>query len=176
MKIFETHKLLGLVGLFKDPYHLLKAAREAQKRKFAHCDAVLPYPIHGLDLILGQKRSLIPWVTLVFGLAGCFGGAGLEIWTSAIDWPIIIGGKPFNSLPAFVPIIFECTILLGGLATAAALFAICRIPNFHTRVLDNEITNDAFALYVPAREKGFSEEDVKGFLEKSGAYEIKMVE
>ncbi|MBI4125158.1 MAG: DUF3341 domain-containing protein [Deltaproteobacteria bacterium] len=171
-----SSKLLGIVAVFKDPYHLLRAAGEAQRRQFKHCDAFTPYPVHGLDKLLGIKRSLIPWVTLVFGLAGCLGGLGLQIWTSAVAWPLNIGGKPFLSIPAFIPITFECTVLLGGLATFAALLMFCRLPNYHTRALDKEITNDAFALYISAKEEGFREGDVREFLEKSGAYEIKMVE
>lgn len=171
-----SHPLLGIVGLFKDPYHLLRAAKEAKTRRFKHCDAFVPFPVHGLDELLNIKRSKIPWVTLVVGLAGCFGGLLLQIWTSAIDWPLNIGGKPFLSLPAFIPITFECTILLGGLSTFAALLVICKLPNFHTRALDPGITNNVFALYIPAKESGFKEQDVKQFLKNSGAYEIKMVE
>lgn len=171
-----SSKLLGVVGLFKDPYHLLRAAKEANSRGFRHCDAFSPFPVHGVDKLLNHPRSFIPWITLVFGLTGCFGGLALQIWTSAIAWPLNVGGKPFISLPAFIPITFECTILFGGLATAAALFAICKLPNYHTRTLDPGITDAAFALYVSAKESGFREEDVKTFLEQSGAYEIKMVE
>lgn len=170
------HRLLGLVGLFKDPYHLLKAAQSAHLRNFVHCDAFTPYPIHGLDKILRHKRSLIPWVTLLFGLIGCFGGLGFQIWVSAVDWPVNIGGKPYLSIPAFIPVTFECTVLLGGLATFAAVLWFCRLPNYHTRALDKEITNHTFALYVPAKEAGFREEDVKQFLEKAGAVEVKRVE
>src|SRR3989338_9606741 len=170
-----SHKLLGIIGFFKDPFHLLKAAKETQTRNFKHCDAYTPFPIHGLDHLLGQKRSKVPWVTLVLGLTGCFGGFGLEIFASAIAWPINVGGKPFVSLPAFVPIGFECTILLGGLATVAAMFMFCRLPNLQSRVLDEKITDNVFALYVPAKEEGFRESDVKGFMEKCGAYEIRMV-
>lgn len=171
----KHHRLLGIVGLFKDPYHLLKAAKETQTRNFKHCDAYTPFPIHGLDAILGQKRSALPWVTLVLGLAGCFGGFGLEIFTSAMAWPINVGGKPFNSFPAFVPIGFECTILLGGLATVAAMFMFCRLPNFHAPVLDEKITDNLFALYVPAKEEGFQENDVKALMEKAGAVEVRMI-
>ncbi|MDO8494422.1 MAG: DUF3341 domain-containing protein [Deltaproteobacteria bacterium] len=172
----DLHKLLGIVGLFRDPYHLLRGAKEAHKRQFKHCDAFTPYPIHGLDKILRHKKSLIPWITLVAGLTGCAAGFALQIWTSAIDWPLNIGGKPLLSIPAFVPVAFELTILFGGLATAAALFLFCRLPDFHTRILDKDITNNIFALYVPAKEEGFQESEVQQFLKEAGAYEIKMVE
>ena len=170
-----SNKLLGIVGFFKDPYHLLRAAKEARARQFKFCDAYTPFPIHGLDAILGQKRSVVPWVTLVMGLAGCFGGFGLEIFTSAISWPINVGGKPFNSFPAFVPIGFECTILLGGLATLAALLMFCRLPNFKSSILNESITDNTFALYVSAKEESFREDDVKNLMEKCGAIETRMV-
>lgn len=170
------HRLLGIVGLFKDPYHLLKAAKEVERRHFKHCDAFTPYPVHGLDEVLSISRSKIPWITLLFGLFGCFGGLGFQIWVSAIAWPLNVGGKPFVSLPAFIPITFELTVLIGGLATFVALLMFCRLPNYHTRILDKGITSDAFALYIPAKEEGFREEEVKGFLKECGAYEIKMVE
>lgn len=169
-------KLIGIVGLFKNPDALVQGAKEVRSRGFIHSDAYTPFPIHGMDKLLGQKRSLLPWITLVMGLAGCFGGLALTIWTSAIDWPLNVGGKPLVSLPAFVPIIFECTILLGGIFTVVGLFGLCRLPNYHTHVFDKDITHDVYALFIPAKEKGFQESDVKGFLEKSGAYEIKTVE
>lgn len=168
--------MVGLVGLFKDPYHLLRAARAFRKKGFHGCDALTPYPVHGLEEALGIRRSWIPWVTLVFGLAGCFGGLWLQVWTSAVDWPLNVGGKPMLSIPAFIPVTFECTVLLGGLATAAALFLICRLPAFHPRILDREITNDVFALYVPAKTENFREEEIQRALEKAGAYEVKKVE
>lgn len=169
-------RLLGIVGLFKDPYHLLKAAKEAHARKFKNCDAFTPFPVHGMDELLSIGRSKVPWITLVFGLIGCFGGLGFQIWVSAVAWPLNVGGKPFLSIPAFIPVTFECAVLLGGLATFFGLLGILRLPNFHTKILDPNITNDVFALYIPAKEAGFRESDVKAFLEKSGAYEIKMVE
>lgn len=169
-------ELPGIVGLFKDPYHLLRAAKEVQKRGLAGCDAVLPYPIHGLDKMLGQKKSLVPWATLLLGLGGCLGGLALTIWTSAYDWPVNIGGKPFNSLAAFIPVIFECTILSGGLATVAALFMFCHLPDYRVKILNPQITNDVFALFVPASGRKFSESDVKQFMQECGAYEIKVVE
>lgn len=168
--------LLGMVGLFKDPYHILRAAKEVHSKGFSQCDAFTPYPVHGLDQALGHKRSLVPWVTLVFGLTGCFAGLALQIWTSAIDWPLNVGGKPFISLPAFIPIAFECTILFGGIATFVALLLFCRLPNYHLPIIDRGITDVAYALYIPAKEVGFEEQMLRELLEKAGAYEVRLVE
>ena len=97
---------------------------------FKKYDAYTPYPVHGLDDAMGLKRSWIPYATFFAGITGAISAAALEIWTSAVDWPINIGGKPMVSFPAFIPIIFELTVLFGGLTTMGALFYACDLPNF----------------------------------------------
>ena len=82
---------------------------------------VLPLPIHGIDDVLGIRRSRLTIVCFVAGLVGCAVGLLAQYWTSAVDWPLDIAGKPFDSLPAFVPVAFELTVLFGGLATALVL-------------------------------------------------------
>lgn len=167
--------MLGIVGLFKEPGQVVAAAKAAGV-KYKETEAFSPYPIHALFEALKIKRSLIPWVTLVMGLSGLFGGWLLTYWTSVIDWPLIVGGKPLHSLPAFVPILFECTILLGGVSTFLALWAFCRLPNFHTAVFDEKITDDTFALFIPIKNENFREEEVKNLFREHGAYEIKLVQ
>ena len=170
-----SSRLLGIVGLFKDPYHLLRAAKEAQTRAFVHCDAFTPYPVHGVDKLLNHKRSWIPWVTLVAGLTGCFGGLGFQIWVSAIDWPINIAGKPFLSIPAFIPITFECTVLFAGLATAATLIAVCKLPNSKPTILDPSLTNDKFALFVSAEDPSYRESEFTDLMKRAGAHKVRVV-
>src|ERR1700728_3050362 len=116
----------GVMAVFKDERTLLKAAKSTREKfNFVHYDAFTPYPVHGIDEAMGIKRSWLPWVTFFAGITGTVSALALEIWTSAIDWPINIGGKPFVSLPAFIPITFELTVLFGGLATVGALFYVC---------------------------------------------------
>src|SRR5262245_37589460 len=100
--------LRGVLALYEDPDTLLRAAAQVREHGFAGADAYTPYPVHGLSEALGIRRSWVPYVTLVMGLIGAGLGLLLQIWTSAVDWPIIVGGKPFVSLPAFIPITFEC--------------------------------------------------------------------
>jgi mono/diheme cytochrome c family protein len=102
-----------------------------------------PFPIHHMDEALGEKRSRLPWVTGVLGLTGFSGALALQYWTSVIDYPLVIGGKPLASIPAFIPVLFESTVLLAGLGTVATLFAITKlrprlkVPNLHIGANDD---------------------------------------
>lgn len=154
----------------------MNAARTAREKKnYKNYDAFTPYAVHGLDDAMGVKRSFLPWVTFFAGLTGTVTALVLEIWTSAIDWPINVGGKPFVSLPAFIPITFELTVLFGGLATVGALFYVCGLPNIKPLILHPRITNDRFVLFVPSTEPGFNESDVTLFLKTLNAEEVSVV-
>src|SRR5215210_6959553 len=89
--------LAGVIGYFDNPDKLIVAMREVRDAKYQYFDAYTPYPIHGLDAAQGLQRSPLPFVTFAAGLTGCSLGFLLQYWTSAVDWPIIVGGKPFNS-------------------------------------------------------------------------------
>ncbi|MCI0406500.1 MAG: DUF3341 domain-containing protein [candidate division Zixibacteria bacterium] len=160
------------VGFFDDPEELLKAGNAARARGFKNLDAFIPYPVHGINEALGIKRSWIPWVTLGAGITG--GGLAFLFmsWTSAVDWPLNVGGKPYISWPAFIPITFECTVLFAGLATMFALWAACRLPQANPKVLDLRITDDRFALVVPIAGTGAEEER---FLREAGALNVQRV-
>lgn len=164
--------LAGVVGFFKDPTALLKAAKKAKEAKFPSFDAFTPFPVHGLDEAQGLKRSPIPFVTFIFGITGTTLAFLFQYWTSAVDWPINVGGKPFNSWPAFVPVMFEVTILFGGLSTVAALFFFCRLPNRKKPLIDPSVTRDRFALMIDAPT---TEEEARNFLQGVGARDIKSI-
>jgi hypothetical protein len=174
--------LAGVIGYFDQPSQLIEAMTEVRKANYQCFDAYTPFPIHGLDAAQGLKRSPLPYVTLVAGILGCTLAFSFEYWTSAVDWPLIVGGKPFNSWPAFVPIMFELTVLFGGLATVAAMFALNRLPNMKRKIYDPEITRDRFALAIEvpecvkvAKYKDFDVAEATEFLKKLGATEVRTV-
>ncbi len=167
----------GMIAVFKNEGDLLSAARAArEKMGFQNYDAFTPYPVHGLDDAMGLKRSWLPYVTFVAGITGTVSALLLQIWTSAFDWPINIGGKPFISFPAFIPITFELTVLFGGLATVGALFFVCGLPNLKRKPLDLRITNDRFVLFVPSSEKKYNEGELKTFLSQFHPEEVSVVQ
>jgi hypothetical protein len=165
----------GAVAYFKNPKELVEAAKSARAKGFSEVETYSPFPIHGMETILGLKPSIVPWATLIGGLAGFALATHLQIWTSAYDWPINVGGKPLVSLPAFLPIMFELTVLLAGLATAAFMFFLNGLPNFKPNPLSPRVTDDRFALYIPfAQQKGGANE-VEGFLKNLPAESVELL-
>ena len=160
------------IGYFEDPRDLLEAARECRRRLIPISDVVSPAPIHGLDEVLGLRPSRLPWVTLWAGLLGAGLGFLLEYWTAAVNWPLNVGGKPLDSLPAFIPVAFELTILLAGLATAAGLFWRSKLwPGRRRPKLHGRTSDDWNALILAQRDGSFAFEEFVGVLERHGAVE-----
>ncbi|OFZ19624.1 MAG: hypothetical protein A2X94_17435 [Bdellovibrionales bacterium GWB1_55_8] len=162
----------GVIGFFDEPRALLEATRQVRDANFARFDSFTPYPVHGMDAAQGIKRSRIPYVTFVAGLCGFLFAFWFQYWTMAVDWPLNVGGKPFNSWPAFVPVMFELTVLVAGLSTLVAMLYFNRLPNVFRRGFDPSITRDRFALLI---EPPASEKEATEFLEQIGAKEVRAV-
>ncbi len=111
-----------LVGTFSSDHELVAATVAARKGGAEIVDAFTPHPVHGLDEAMGIEPSRLPTYCFAFGLAGTCAAIGFEVWTSAFDWALDVGGKPLLSLPAFVPVAFEVTILLAGIGVFFAMF------------------------------------------------------
>lgn len=174
-------EMVGVAGFFDDEHELLKASAQVRdhmrdKKSLGTFDVFTPYPVHGLDEAQGLERSKIPYVAFAMGLTGTICAFALEYWTSAVDWPLIVGGKPFNSWPAFVPVMFELTILFAGLSTFAAMILTCRLPS-RGKSFDPSITRDRFAIVVEKGPVGaqFSEKGAADLLKAVGAKDIKTV-
>jgi len=161
------------IGYFEDSRDLLDAAAECRQRSIPIFDVISPFPIHGLDEVLGIRPSRLPWVTLAAGILGVSLGFYLEYWTAAVNWPLNVGGKPLDSFPAFVPVAFELTILFAGLATAAALLLRSgiwpwrRIPSGLERT-----TDDQHALILAQSDAAFPDEVYAEVLLRHGAVHL----
>jgi hypothetical protein len=171
----EPEPLRGVLALYDNPDTLLQAAARVREHGFHGADAYTPYPVHGLSEALGIKKSWVPYVTLVMGLSGAGLGLLFQIWTSAYDWPINVGGKPMVSLPAFIPVTFECGVLLGGTMTLAALFVACGLPDWSTPILDRDLTNDKFALFIPERKHDWNETRAIDFLKSTRPIDVRVI-
>ena len=164
-----------MVGIFSDPDVVLEAASRAKSRGWQSLDMITPYPLHGAEHAIGLKKSWVPWVTLVAGLLGAVGGYYLQHWTLAVDWSLNIGGKPPVAWQAYVPITFECGILVGGISTFIAMLIAAKLPKGRPVILDPRLTNDHFALIVPVGH-GMDRDEVSRFLTDNGAEEVQHVE
>lgn len=168
-------RLGGFAGIWTDEHKVVEAARRVHSMGFTKFDAISPYPIHGMEEACGIKRSPIPYVTFGAGLVGLAFALWLTWWTSAVNWPVNIGGKPFFSLPAFIPILFELTVLFAALSSVAALFYFCNLPQVDPPVIDPDLTSHKFAIFVPENETGYDEGKLDKLFKELGASETKKV-
>lgn len=118
----------GLMAEFDDPNALIEAARQARAAGYRRMDAYTPIPLHGLTEALGNPPTRLPWITFVGGLLGALGGYALQYYLSAIDYPMNVGGRPAHSWPAFIPIVFELTVLGASLASVLGMLALNGLP------------------------------------------------
>lgn len=165
----------GVAGIWSDDEKILEAAAKMRDAGYKKFDAITPFPVHGMEEAVGIKRSGIPYVTFVAGLTGCGAGLLLQYWTSAVSWPINVGGKPMFSLPAFIPVTFELTILFAALFSVGTMFFLNGLPKVDPPIIDKDLTSHKFALWVPDDEEGYNVEKVEAFLKELGAEEVKRV-
>jgi hypothetical protein len=139
------------LGIFVDEAGVLAAARAAREAGYRIHDAYTPYAVHGLDQAIGLRPSRLPWVCLACALTGLSAAAVAQYWMSAVDWPLNVGGKPFNSLPAFLPAMFETMVLLAGGGTVLALLLRAGLfPGRSAWLAHERVTDDRFVLAVEA--------------------------
>lgn len=138
-----------LIAVFEREHDLLEAVRDVREAGGRIRDAYTPYAVHGLDEALGWQPSRLSWVCAVCGFAGAALLYGFQHWTGAVSWPVNVGGKPYQSLPAYVPVIFEAMVLCGAVGTVLAYFATSRLwPGRRPRQIAPAVTDDRFALVV----------------------------
>lgn len=166
----------GVAGIWLDEHAMVKAARKVRESGYTKFEAISPFPLHGIDDAMDIPLSKIPWVTLTFGIAGFTFGAWFTWWVSVVNWPIIISGKPMWSLPAFVPVIFECTILFAALSSVGALLVMCGLPQVDPPVIDPALSSHKFGLFIPENDTGFNSANVEKLLRDLGADEVKRAE
>jgi hypothetical protein len=166
----------GMAGIWLDEHSLVKAAKETREAGFSKFEAISPYPLHGIDEAMDIPRSFIPWVTFSFGLAGGAFGLWFTYWTHSVDWPNVIGGKPMFSLAAYIPVIFECTILLAALSSVGAMIILNGLPKVDPPIIDPDLTSHKFALFVPQDDPQYDAKKVEELFRSLGASEVKASE
>ena len=138
-----------ILAVFAHEEDLLAATAEVRRNGLRIVDAFTPYAVHGLDRTMGLRPSRLTWVCFICGMAGVFGMLWFQHWTASINWPLNVGGKPWNSLPSDVPVAFEAAVLLGAFSSVFALFVVSRLfPGRQDRVMDPRATDDRFVLVI----------------------------
>jgi len=140
----------GILASYEYLDSTVYAIEKLRKAGFEGVKAFAPYPDHHIEHALGYGQSPVRVWTLVGGLTGTATGFAFTTWTS-MDWPLVVGGKPIVSIPAYVVIAFELTVLFGALATVIGLFVLSRLPNFKPAIVyDPEFTAGRYGVYVEA--------------------------
>lgn len=165
----------GVAGIWLDDHELVVACAKVRDAGYKKFDAIVPFPVHGIEEAIGIRRSWIPYVTFGMGLLGAACGFLLQYWTSAIDWPINVGGKPFNSGPAFIPVTFELTILFAALSSVGTLIVVCGLPKLDPPIIDPDLTSHKFAIFIPETEAGYDAAKAEQLLKTLGATEVKRI-
>jgi mono/diheme cytochrome c family protein len=139
----------AIVAVFEREEDLVAAAAAARKAGCTIEDAYSPYSVHGLPEAMGLERSWLPWACFAFGATGAAFAIWLQFWTSAVAWPTNVGGRPWNSLPAYVPVIFELMVLLAGVGVVLVLFAARGLwPGRRVAPVEAGATDDRFILVL----------------------------
>lgn len=164
-----TATIYGLMAEFDSPTALVEAAERARLAGYRRMDAYTPIPIEELSEALGLRRTRLPLLVLLGGIGGCVGGFGLQYWASAIEYPLNVGGRPFNSWPQFIPITFETTVLGAALTCFFAMWALNRLPQPYHPVFNVpafvRASSDRFFLCIEAADARFDREATWRFLE-----------
>ncbi len=176
----EEPKIYGIIAEFDDPDALIAAAGRAREDGYRNMDAYTPFPVHGLAEALDFKDNRLPWMIFLAGIAGAFGGFGLQYFVSVIDYPLNVGGRPLNSWPLFIPVTFECTILLAAATAVFGMLFLNGFPRPHHPIFNapnfERASQDGFFLCIEADDPQFDPRRTRLFLERLDARSVNEVE
>jgi hypothetical protein len=172
--------LYGIMGEFNNPSDLVAAARRTYEAGYRRINGYSPYPIEELSEAIGFTRTSLPLIVLIGGILGGLGGFFMQYWMEVIDYPLNVGGKPYNSWPAFIPITFECTVLVAAFAAVLGMLVLNKLPQPYHPVFNAPnfalATRDRFFLVIEANDPRFSHDETTQFLNTVGAKNVSDVE
>ena len=168
--------IYGLLAEFDTPTELVEAAEQVREAGYKRTDAFSPFPIHEIDEALGIKRSILPFMVLGGGIIGLMAGIGLQYFVHVWDYPIIVGGRPYFSLPSFIPASFELTILLAAFTAVFGMILLNGLPQPYHPVFNVPrfalATREKFFLLIERRDEKFDYEKTKSFMQGLNPQEV----
>jgi hypothetical protein len=170
----------GLVAEFENAESLLGAARRTYEEGYRRMDAFSPLPVEGLAEAIGFHRTRVPLIVLLGGIAGGLGGFYLQYWISVVNYPVNVGGRPYNSWPSFIPVTFEMTILVAAFSALIGMLALNGLPMPYHPLFNVPrfalATRNRFFLCIEAKDPRFDLQTTRQFLESLNAREVSEVE
>jgi Alternative complex III, ActD subunit len=172
--------LYGVMAEFANPSDLVAAARAAYEAGYRRINGYSPFPIEELWEAIGFHRTALPIIVFIGGLLGATGGFLMQYYLAVIDYPLNVGGKPLDSWPAFIPITFECTILVAALSAVFGMLALNKLPQPYHPVFNAPnfalATRDSFFLVIEASDRKYQHDEVVSLLKRLGPVDITDVE
>jgi Protein of unknown function (DUF3341) len=161
-------RLYGVMAEFDNPSDLVAAARRTYEAGYRRINGYSPYPIEELSEAIGFTRTSLPLIVLLGGIVGAVSGYFMQYWIEVVNYPLNVGGKPFNSVPAFIPVTFECTILFAAFAAVLGMLALNKLPQPYHPVFNAPnfalATRDSFFLVIEASDRKFEHDEVVEFM------------
>lgn len=165
----QEQALYGLAGAFNTGEELVEAMRKTHEAGYRKMDAYTPVPVDGLAEAMGRRGTAMPLIVLLGGVTGGFTGWFMQWFSATYDYPFNVGGRPFNSWPMFIPIIFELTVLFAAISGVLGMLFLNGLPRLnHPIFAANGIeraTVDRFYLCIEAADPRWDREGTRRFLE-----------
>jgi hypothetical protein len=176
----EQSTLYAVTALFDTPDAIAHAARECAGAGYTRFDVNTPYPVHGMDRAMRVRPSRMGYFAFVFGVLGAVLGIGFISWVALEGYPLVIGGKPYWSWPAFVPVTFEVTVLLTAVLSAVTMIVFYfKFPNnahpLHDTPYMKAVSSNRFGICIQAADPKFHEAAVRDFLARAGGKDVQQV-
>jgi len=172
--------LYGVMAEFESPTDLVAAARRVYAAGYRRINGYSPYPIEELSEAIGFTHTSLPLIVLIGGVVGGLGGFFMQYWIEVINYPLNVGGKPYNSWPAFIPITFEMTVLCAAFAAVLGMLVLNKLPQPYHPVFNVPnfamATRDRFFLAIEANDPKFKHDEVVALLKSLDALEVNDVE
>jgi Protein of unknown function (DUF3341) len=180
VKTVSAAKTFGVLAEFASVADVAHAAEKVRDRGFKRWDVYSPFPIHGIERAMGIGDSKLGWIAFFMAVAGATGGFGLQYWVTNYAYPLLIGGKPMNSYPAYVPVTFEPGILFTGFGCILGMLILNGLPRWYHSVFKSQnfkkVTDNGFFIAIEAKDPKFNLEDTRRFLESIGGRNIEVLE
>jgi hypothetical protein len=173
-------KPFGIIAEFDNTSSVLHAAEKVRKAGFRKWDVFTPFPIHGMDKAMGMKNSKVGWFSFLGGVTGYTTGMLMIWWMNAVDYKIVVGGKPMFSPYGAFPPSYELTILFGSFGAILGMLFLNRLPRLHHPLLKHKrfalVTHDKFCVVIETSDPKYSETETRKLLESAGSKHIELVE
>ncbi len=170
---------LGVLARFANPAELIEAAKKIRDAGYQKFDCHSPFPIHGMDQAMGMKRSPLGFIVGAMTLTGATLGMSFQGWVAAVDYPLVIAGKPFFSWQAFIIVTFAMFVLFGAFGAVFGMLHLNRLPRLHHPVFYSDkfakVTDDAFYVSIESEDDLFDEKKIQEFLSSLGGTDIELV-